>query len=92
MQMADLMVSDGWKDAGYEYLCIDDCWMAPERDSKGRLQADPQRFPSGIQHLANYVSLKLFVYFSWVCITYKSLLRNRPRDTSKMEWLLLSKQ
>nr|XP_042125621.1 alpha-galactosidase A isoform X2 [Peromyscus maniculatus bairdii]XP_042125622.1 alpha-galactosidase A isoform X2 [Peromyscus maniculatus bairdii] len=65
MQMADLMVSDGWKDAGYEYLCIDDCWMAPERDSKGRLQADPQRFPSGIQHLANYVhskGLKLGIY------------------------------
>lgn len=84
MQMADLMVSEGWKDAGYEYLCIDDCWMAPERDSKGRLQADPQRFPSGIQHLANYVSLKLIAYL-WVCM-------HRPCDTSKMEWLLLSEQ
>lgn len=65
MQMADLMVSDGWRDAGYEYLCIDDCWMAPERDSKGRLQADPKRFPSGIKHLANYVhskGLKLGIY------------------------------
>ncbi|KAK7800432.1 hypothetical protein U0070_015808 [Myodes glareolus] len=65
MQMAELMASDGWKDAGYEYLCIDDCWMAPERDSKGRLQADPQRFPSGIKHLANYVhskGLKLGIY------------------------------
>ncbi|XP_034341571.1 alpha-galactosidase A isoform X2 [Arvicanthis niloticus] len=56
MQMAELMASDGWRDAGYEYLCIDDCWMAPERDSKGQLQADPQRFPSGIKHLANFMS------------------------------------
>ncbi|KAM6151336.1 alpha-galactosidase A [Rhynchocyon petersi] len=65
MQMADLMVSDGWKDAGYKYLCIDDCWMAPTRDSKGRLQADPQRFPGGIRRLANYVhskGLKLGIY------------------------------
>nr|XP_004668811.1 alpha-galactosidase A isoform X1 [Jaculus jaculus] len=65
MQMAELMVSDGWKDAGYEYLCIDDCWMAPERDSQDRLQADPERFPSGIHHLANYVhskGLKLGIY------------------------------
>uniref|UniRef100_A0A2K6G893 Alpha-galactosidase n=2 Tax=Propithecus coquereli TaxID=379532 RepID=A0A2K6G893_PROCO len=65
MQMAELMVSDGWKDAGYEYLCIDDCWMAPQRDSEGRLQADPQRFPGGIRHLANYVhskGLKLGIY------------------------------
>nr|KAF6359798.1 galactosidase alpha [Myotis myotis] len=54
MQMADLMDSDGWKEVGYEYLCIDDCWMAPQRDSKGRLQADPKRFPSGIRHLSNY--------------------------------------
>lgn len=57
MQMADLMDSDGWKEVGYKYLCIDDCWMAPQRDSKGRLQADPKRFPNGIRHLSNYVSL-----------------------------------
>lgn len=65
MQMAELMVSDGWKDVGYEYLCIDDCWMAPQRDSEGRLQADPQRFPGGIRRLANYVhskGLKLGIY------------------------------
>ncbi|XP_004711261.4 alpha-galactosidase A [Echinops telfairi] len=65
MQMADLMVSDGWKDAGYQYLCIDDCWMAHTRDVKGNLQADPQRFPGGIRRLANYVhskGLKLGIY------------------------------
>ncbi|KAM6143978.1 alpha-galactosidase A [Erethizon dorsatum] len=65
MQIAELMVSDGWKDVGYEYLCIDDCWMAPQRDSEDRLQADPQRFPGGIRRLANYVhskGLKLGIY------------------------------
>nr|WNH96175.1 His-tagged human alpha-galactosidase A CR [synthetic construct] len=65
MEMAELMVSEGWKDAGYEYLTIDDCWMAPQRDSEGRLQADPQRFPHGIRQLANYVhskGLKLGIY------------------------------
>ncbi|XP_006869178.1 PREDICTED: alpha-galactosidase A [Chrysochloris asiatica] len=65
MQMADLMVSDGWKDAGYQYLCIDDCWMAHTRNSKGKLQADPKRFPGGIERLAHYVhskGLKLGIY------------------------------
>ncbi|KAK2083598.1 hypothetical protein P7K49_038834 [Saguinus oedipus] len=65
VEMAELLVSDGWKDAGYDYLCIDDCWMAPQRDSEGRLQADPQRFPHGIRQLANYVhskGLKLGIY------------------------------
>jgi hypothetical protein len=30
--------------------------LAHERDSDGRLQPDPQRFPSGIKALADYVS------------------------------------
>lgn len=67
MQMAELMESDGWKDVGYEYLCIDDCWMAPKRDSKGRLQADPKRFPSGIRGLADYVSLQIMLFHSGDC-------------------------
>jgi Alpha galactosidase A len=56
MQMADLMVSEGYKEAGYEYVNIDDCWFASERDSNHRLQPDPERFPSGIRALADYVS------------------------------------
>ncbi|MEE6526019.1 hypothetical protein FKM82_026388, partial [Ascaphus truei] len=55
MEMADVMVSQGWLHAGYQYLCIDDCWLAPERDVENRLQADPVRFPGGIKKLADYV-------------------------------------
>ena len=55
--MADAMVAGGFKDAGYEYIAIDDCWPADKRDSQGRLQGDPRRFPSGIKALADYVSL-----------------------------------
>ncbi|XP_047440750.1 alpha-galactosidase A [Mugil cephalus] len=65
MQMADMMVKEGWKEAGYEYVCIDDCWPSHQRDAKGRLQADPKRFPQGIKKLADYVhskGLKLGIY------------------------------
>ncbi|KAG7465040.1 hypothetical protein MATL_G00171990 [Megalops atlanticus] len=65
MEMADMMVKDGWKDVGYEYVCIDDCWPSVTRDSQGRLQADPKRFPSGIKKLADYIhskGLKLGIY------------------------------
>ena len=62
-QMADLMVSEGFKDAGYEYVNIDDCWPAKERDANGKLVADPVRFPSGMKALADYVS------FSNICFT-----------------------
>lgn len=55
-EMADMMAAEGWRDAGYQYLCIDDCWAAPTRDERGRLRADPRRFPGGIQRLADYVS------------------------------------
>lgn len=54
---ADILVSEGYKDAGYEYVIIDDCWMEWERDPvTKRLVADRKRFPSGIKALAEYVS------------------------------------
>jgi alpha-galactosidase len=51
---ADAMVASGMKDAGYQYVVIDDCWQV-SRDSVGNVLADPQRFPSGIKALADYV-------------------------------------
>ena len=53
--MADEMVRGGFRDAGYEYVIIDDCWLAKQRDADGRLQPDPKRFPSGMRALADYV-------------------------------------
>ena len=55
------MVAGGFRAAGYEYIIIDDCWLAKERDADGRLQPDPKRFPSGIRALADYVSLCSFM-------------------------------
>ncbi|KAK7503870.1 hypothetical protein BaRGS_00004993 [Batillaria attramentaria] len=65
MAMADRMASDGYRDAGYVYINIDDCWPAKERDANGSLVADPDRFPSGMKALADYVhakGLKLGIY------------------------------
>ena len=56
MQMADVMVAEGYRGAGYEYVAVDDCWLAPERDSRGRLQPAPDRFPHGMKYLIDYVS------------------------------------
>lgn len=54
---ADAMVATGLRDAGYQYVVIDDCWHG-ERDSLGFIQADPQRFPSGMKALVDYVHSK----------------------------------
>ena len=55
MQMADAMATNGYKEAGYEYITVDDCWPADHRDKDGRLQPDPTRFPHGMKALADYV-------------------------------------
>lgn len=54
---ADAMVSSGMREAGYEYIVIDDCWHG-ERDSLGFIHPDPNRFPSGIKSLADYIHSK----------------------------------
>ena len=63
-EIADAMVTNGMKAAGYEYVNIDDLWQG-QRDAAGNIQADPTRFPSGIKTLADYVhskGLKLGIY------------------------------
>jgi alpha-galactosidase len=56
-EMADAMVKSGMKDAGYQYIVIDDCWQV-SRDNNGNIVADPKRFSSGIKALADYVHRK----------------------------------
>ena len=56
-RMADAMVSSGMQDAGYRYIVIDDCWHG-ERDRDGFIQADPQRFPTGMKALGDYIHAK----------------------------------
>jgi alpha-galactosidase len=55
--VADAMATNGMKEAGYQYVVIDDCWQV-SRDENGFIVADPQRFPSGMKALADYVHSK----------------------------------
>jgi len=55
--IADALVTSGMKDAGYQYVVIDDCWQV-DRDSQGNIIADPVRFPSGMKALGDYVHSK----------------------------------
>lgn len=65
IQMADAMVLAGMKDVGYEYINVDDCWLAKSRAPDGTLQPDPKRFPLGIKYVADYIhkrGLKFGIY------------------------------
>ena len=58
--VADHLVSDGYRDAGYTTVNLDACWWdaAKPRDAAGRLVADPKRFPSGISGLVSYMEAR----------------------------------
>jgi alpha-galactosidase len=64
-QAADAMVSSGMRDAGYQYVVVDDCWFDPARDAQGNLRAHPTKFPSGMKALGDYIhdrGLKFGIY------------------------------
>jgi len=54
---ADAIVRTGMKDAGYEYVVIDDCWQV-SRDADGNIIADAKRFPSGMKAVGDYIHSK----------------------------------
>lgn len=66
-ETADAMVETGLKDAGYEYVVIDDCWSLKERDKNGRLVPDPEKFPHGMKAVADYVHGKGLKFGMYSC-------------------------
>lgn len=58
LETADAMVSAGLRDAGYEYVVIDDAWAEWERGGDGRLKADSKKFPNGMKALADRIHAK----------------------------------
>ena len=67
LETADAMVAEGLRDAGYEYLVIDDCWSERERDENGQLVADPIKFPHGMKYVADYVHSKGLKFGMYSC-------------------------
>lgn len=57
-EIADAFVTTGLKDAGYQYIIIDDMWQGEGRDENGNIYPDPKKFPSGMKALADYVHSK----------------------------------
>ena len=66
-ETADAFLAHGLLDAGYHYLVLDDGWMAPARDSDGRLAADPAKFPSGMRALGDYIHSKGLKFGIYSC-------------------------
>ncbi|KAH8924798.1 glycoside hydrolase family 27 protein [Atractiella rhizophila] len=94
LSAAQKLVDLGLKDAGYEYVNIDDCWSEKERDSKTqRIVVNSTRFPDGINGLADQVhalGLKIGIYSSagtLTCAGYPASLEFEDVDAETWaEW------
>ena len=70
-QIADKMAADGYAEAGYKYIFIDDAWQGG-RDKHNNILPDPEKFPSGMKALADYVhskGLRLGIYSDAALLT-----------------------
>ena len=67
LEMADVIVEKGYKDAGYQYVVIDDCWSLRERDENGNLVADPEKFPHGMKYVGDYIHSKGLKFGMYSC-------------------------
>ncbi|MDR1928293.1 MAG: glycoside hydrolase family 27 protein, partial [Oscillospiraceae bacterium] len=93
MQTADAIAASGLKEAGYEYVVIDDCWSLRERDADGNLAADPAKFPRGMKFLADYIhsrGLKFGMYScagTLTCAGYPSSFDHEFQDAKRFaDW------
>jgi alpha-galactosidase len=83
---ADAVVKTGMKDAGYQYVVIDDCWQV-SRDKLGNIVPDPQRFPNGMKTVGDYIhslGLKFGIYSdagSQTCAHRPGSLGHEYQDT-----------
>jgi alpha-galactosidase len=61
-ETAETLIKTGMKDAGYTYIVIDDGWESMERDDNGNIVPDPNKFPSGMKALGDYLHEKGFKF------------------------------
>lgn len=92
-EVADCFVSEGYQDAGYEYIVIDDCWSRKERNEQGNLVVDLEKFPSGMKALADYIhslGLKFGMYScagTHTCAGYPGSFEHEFQDARQFaEW------
>ena len=82
LEITDVMVERGYRDAGYKYVVIDDCWSMRERNENGELVADPEKFPHGMKFIADYVHSKGLKFGMYSCAGIRTCAGSRPPLTT----------
>jgi hypothetical protein len=57
-RQVDALVSAGLKDAGYQYVNIDEGWWQGTRDAAGNITVDTAEWPGGMKAIADYIHSK----------------------------------
>lgn len=71
-ETAEAMIRNGMRDAGYVYIVLDDTWSARERDAQGNLVAHPEKFPSGMKALGDWLHARGFKFGIYGCAGTKT--------------------
>lgn len=87
LDAAEKIVALGFRDLGYEYVVLDDCW-SNGRNASGYLVPDADKFPNGIADLADKIhamGLKIGIYSSagtMTCARYAGSLGYEEKDAA----------
>ena len=57
-EVAGAMAGNCMREAGYEYVNLDEGWQSTDREGDGTIKVDTKNFPSGIKSLADYIHSK----------------------------------
>ncbi|KAI8625200.1 glycoside hydrolase family 27 protein [Xylariaceae sp. FL1651] len=90
LEAAQAMIELGFKDAGYEYVNLDDCWSVKggRDNATQQLVPDPDRFPNGISGLADQIhslGFKIGIYSSagtLTCAGYPASIGHESLDAA----------
>lgn len=88
LETAELFISLGLKDLGYEYINMDDGWSKKSRDSSGNLAANDDYFPDGIAAVASQIhglGLKFGLYGdsgTKTCLGYPGSRKHEKQDAA----------
>ncbi len=86
LSSAEQLVSSGLREAGYEFVVVDDCWSLRERNKAGELVPDPEKFPHGMKYVADELhkmGLKFGMYSccgGMTCASYPASLNREFSD------------
>ncbi|OHB55394.1 MAG: alpha-galactosidase [Planctomycetes bacterium RBG_13_44_8b] len=69
---ATAMINNGMLEAGYKYIVLDDAWMTKKRDAQGNLIPDPNKFPSGMKALGDFLHNMGFKFGIYNCAGNKT--------------------